>query len=71
MLRQDDLEVEILEEGPVEVQVALDPGSDTVGHLQRLELVEAEFSPLIFLADDIPEEDSLLRVSYSLAYQAH
>ena len=55
MLRQDDLDVQIPEDGRGEVPVTLDSGSDPVGHLQRLKLVKAEFSPLLFLANDITE----------------
>ena len=50
------------EVGRDEVQVPLDSGSDPIGHHQGLEFVEIEFSPLLFLADDVPEEDSFLRV---------
>jgi len=62
MLRQDDLEVEIIEVGRGEVHVPLNSGSGAIRHLQRLELVETEFSPFLFLADDVAEEESFRRV---------
>ena len=63
--RWSDSAVEVLEKGRNEEQVSLDSGSDPIGHHQGLELTEAEFSPLIFLADDVAEEDSLLRVIFT------
>ena len=62
LLGQDDLDVQILEAGRGEVHVPLDSGSDAVEHHQGLEFVETEFSPLLFLADNVPEKDSFLRV---------
>jgi len=62
MLRQSDLEVEIIEDGRGEAHVPVDPGSDVVGHHQGLELVKTEVPQLAFLTDDVAEEDSFLRV---------
>ena len=62
LLRQDDLDVQILDDGRGEVHVPLDSGSDPIGHHQGLEFVEIEFSPFLFLADNVAEEDSFLRV---------
>ena len=62
MLRKDLLAVQILEDGRGKVHVPLDSGGDPIGNLQGLELVEAEFTPLAFLADNVPEEEPLLRV---------